>query len=136
ATFLPADIHIDSLPPGSAYLVEAPVITASQTGNVYIAWRDVRNGNYQAWFNRSSDFGVSFAGDQRIDHGPTGIHTDLVHLASDKSNHVYGIWTYAAPGPYINVSKLWLNHSSDGGATWTAADTRIDSAPSTTVAHY
>jgi hypothetical protein len=135
-TFQPLDTHIDSLPPGSAYLVEGPVIASSSNGDVYIAWRDLRNGNYQAWFNNSNDFGLSFDGDKRIDHGSPGIHTHPVRLACDDSEHVYGVWMYAAPGPQINVSKVWLNSSNDGGDTWGASDTRIDAAGTSIVAHY
>ncbi|MCI0362437.1 MAG: hypothetical protein L0Y44_05685 [Phycisphaerales bacterium] len=136
ATFQPADIHVDSLPAGSAYLVQSPTIAASQSGDVYIAWSDLRNGNYQAWFNRSNDYGTTFAVDQRIDHGSPGIHTHPVRLAADNHDHVYGIWMRAAPGPQVNVSKLYLNSSNDGGNTWGASDTRIDNADATTHAHY
>ncbi len=136
ATFMEQDVHVDSLPPGSAYLVEGPVIAAAAGGSVHVAWRDLRNGNYQAWYNRSGDHGATFDGDRRIDHGPTGIHTHPVHLACDDGGRVYGLWTYAAPGPFVNVSKLWLNRSTDQGVTWGDADTRLDQSPDTHHAHF
>jgi len=134
-SFLPGDAQVDDNPPGSGYVVFSPALAADGGGRAYALWSDLRNGSYQAWTNRSTDGGASWGDDQRADHGPGGISTHPPALACDGHGNVYGCWHYGL-APQVNAVKCFLGRSTDFGASWSATDTRLDSAAPTFVAQY
>ncbi|MBI5116585.1 exo-alpha-sialidase [Candidatus Poribacteria bacterium] len=123
ATWAPNDrrLDMDGAGASSAY---SPQISCDSDGHVYVVWYDNRNGQYDIFFYRSSDFGATWAsGNMRLDTDAPGSHTSIgPSISSDSSGHVYVAWHDNRNGQ----NDIYFNHSSDYGATWAVTDTRLD----------
>ncbi|MBI4832639.1 MAG: PxKF domain-containing protein [Candidatus Lindowbacteria bacterium] len=123
ATWNPADIRLDRDFAGenTSY---APRTSSDESGHVYVAWQDTRNGNADIYFNRSSDYGATWQGlDTRLDTDARGSKSSYYpQISSDGTGHVYVTWQDARNGSY----DIYLNYSADYGATWQASDKRLD----------
>ncbi len=91
--------------------------------NVYVAWEDVRNGQYDIYFNRSTDNGLTwdFPDKGRLDAGTPNGYSSGPKLSSSGS-YVYCVWGDTRLGS----PEVYFNYSSDYGNTWQTADLRID----------
>jgi hypothetical protein len=137
ATWTSEDVRVDRNRTGLYYQLEDQKIACDEDGHVYVAWRDLRQaGGWHVYANHSSDCGVTWEEeDQRLDNSVTPIHAAPVTLAGDGKGHVYALWQ-AGISPFTNASKVFFNSSSDYGASWSDADTRLDSAPPNYQAHF
>jgi hypothetical protein len=75
--------------------------------NVYVVWSDDRNGNYEIYFKKSPDNGLSWTNDTRLT--VTSFDNYDPHIAVDQ-NFIHVVW-------YGNVSCYYIN-STDYGNTW------------------
>jgi hypothetical protein len=121
ANWQPSDVQLDTGGSTSGN----PVICS--TGSyVYVAYWDQRNGLQDVYFNYSSNNGLMWqAADIRIDTGdvpPGAAQADMVHIAC-AGTYVHIVWADLRNG----MSDIYHNYSSNNGATWQPADTRLDS---------
>lgn len=126
ATWQASDIRLDTDPPGTAESRQAR-ISSDNSGHVYVSWIDNRNGKYDIYFNYSSDYGATWQStDRRLDTDPLGA-ADSKHpeIRSDRNGHVFVAWIDFRNGK----GDIYLNSSSDYGATWRATDIRLDTGP-------
>ena len=96
ATWQTSDARLDTGNPAGVSTSLSPQISNDENGNVYVTYRDYRNGSYDIYFNYSSDYGATWqASDIRLDTGDTpGASTsDDHHISSDGSGHVYVTWS-------------------------------------------
>jgi hypothetical protein len=85
--------------------------------NIYVVWCDNTEGNYEIYFKRSIDGGVSWNTYRRItNNAGRSVYPDI---AVDGSN-IYVVWEDNASGN----SEIHFNRSVDGGVTW-KTDTRL-----------
>jgi hypothetical protein len=75
--------------------------------NVYVVWSDDRNGNYEIYFKKSPDNGLSWTNDTRLT--VTSFDNYDPHIAVDQ-NFIHVVW-------YGNISCYYIN-STDYGNTW------------------
>ncbi|MFH1893093.1 MAG: hypothetical protein ABIK83_10495 [Candidatus Zixiibacteriota bacterium] len=94
---------------------------SSLGSNVYVVWEDYRStgGNADVYFNRSTDYGVTWQTEQHIDGSPTAASSTPV--VSSTGNYVYTAWTDTRSG----MNDIYFNRSTNGGASWVGV-TRID----------
>jgi hypothetical protein len=107
---------------GSVITPKAKVATALD--DVFVVWRDERNGSPDIYFNRSTDRGSTWLPvDVRLDTDPAGASAseDPVLVAND--SEVLVAWTDDRAGE----PRPYFNRSSDGGVTWLATDLPISS---------
>lgn len=100
---------------------------AADLSSVYVVWEDLRNGKDDIYCNVSSDGGTTWLPSSvRLDTGtsPGADNSWLPEITAAGSN-VYVVWCDDRSGD----GDLLFNHSTNGGATWQAAATRIDNAP-------
>jgi hypothetical protein len=119
ATWLPADNWLD----GGFGSSTNPVIAGALT-NVYVAWSDNRNGLQDIYFNASGNNGANWLpADVRLDIGDAAgaSNSDQVDLACWGTN-VYAVWSDYRNGN----ADVYYNYSATNGATWMAADARVD----------
>jgi hypothetical protein len=119
--FAAADVRLDSDPVGAAasHLVDS----ACDGPNVYVVWQDARNGAYDVFFNRSLDGGATWlAADVRLDTDAPGAAASFVPRVAVAGANVYVVWADARNG----ALDVFCNRSVDQGATWLAADLRLD----------
>jgi hypothetical protein len=123
ATWQATDIQLDT--GDSAGLGDSwcPEISSSGS-NVYVVWLDYRNGNPDIYFNYSTDGGANWqATDIRLDTGDTtGANASEYPKISSNGSNIYVVWYDERNGAW----DIYFNYSTDGGATWQAADTRLD----------
>jgi hypothetical protein len=96
---------------------------ACSGNDVYVVWQDFRNGWPDVYLNRSADGGVTWlAQDVRMDTDALGAAMSLAPRVAVAPPYVYVVWTDLRNG----LADVYLRRSGDGGATWTAADARVD----------
>lgn len=101
---------------------EGPQI-ASVGSMVFAAWQDDRSGNWDVYFTRSIDGGMSWqAPDVRLDTDASGTAQSLAPQMVTSGKSVFVTWHDDRNGN----SDLYFNRSLDGGATWLPADVRLD----------
>jgi len=99
-------------------------ITAGPNGLVQVAWDDHRAGNFEIYYKRSSDYGVTWSPDTRLTYAP--IHSVRPSIASSGLvTHV--VWEDDRLGN--NNIEIYYKRSLDGGVSW-YPDTRLTYAPS------
>jgi hypothetical protein len=97
---------------------------ASSGDTVHVVWSDNRlGGNYEIFYKRSTDGGLSWGSDTRISNN--------VYFSANPSISIYGsivivVWDDDRDG---NGNKeIYYNRSSDGGTSW-GTDTRLTNDP-------
>jgi hypothetical protein len=87
--------------------------------NVYSAWEDEREGEKKIYFARSTDEGLSFQQNIRVDDSPGGAVAIEPSIAVDSSGTVYVAWAddRDGSGPRIFVASSTTNGESFGGSS-------------------
>lgn len=93
------------------------------SGEIYIAWPDVRNRNQDIYFANSTDGGQTWGTNHKINDDIGSASQWMVDLAVDGTGRVHAAWEDARTG---NLNIFYAN-STDGGQTWTA-NIRVTSA--------
>ncbi len=122
-------VRVDDGPAGSTQL--NPRMTVDASGAVYAVWQDSRSGNWDIYFSKSTDGGVSFS-------RPNVKVSDEEHFAKfwpgvavDSEGSIYVVWQDARNG-YDNYD-IYFARSVDGGQTF-GANVRVgDSDPNRSV---
>ena len=89
-----------------------PAIAASGS-NVYVVWGDDSPGNWEIFFERSTDSGASWDAKKRLTNNSG--RSELPSIAVNGSN-VYVAWNDDSPGN----EEIHFKKSGDGGANWDA----------------
>jgi hypothetical protein len=106
------DIQLTNAPENS----EVPSIAVS--GNfVHVAWQDMRDGNYEIYYKRSTDFGATWGADVRLTNAAGNSKSPSVAVSG---NIVHILWFDSRDGD----DEIYYKRSADFGATW-GADTRL-----------
>ena len=119
-----SDIMLNTGTPGNTYSIW-PEVTCDETGHVFVAWYDRRDGLGDIYLNFSSDYGLIWqVSDKRLDTDSPSADSGYPEVASDGSGHIYVTWTddQTDIGP-----GLYLNYSLDNGANWLSANRKIGS---------
>lgn len=90
---------------------------ACQGQNVYVAWHDTRDANYEIYFKNSTDGGTTWSADTRLTNA-AGVSDDACISVSGSSVHVS--WKDSRDG---NV-EIYYKRSTNGGTTW-GSDLRL-----------
>ncbi|MEM7203052.1 MAG: sialidase family protein [Planctomycetota bacterium] len=123
ATWLAADVRLDTDPPGAAASRNPQLAIAPARNALYVAWQDHRRGAGGIRFNRSLDGGATWLGsDVRLDRDPAASRAPRLASAGDA---VYAVWHDRRNG----ADDIYTNRSLDQGTTWLAADVRLDTDP-------
>ncbi|MCX6163119.1 MAG: exo-alpha-sialidase [Ignavibacteriae bacterium] len=87
-------------------------------GNVvHVVWYDNRDSNWEIYYKRSTDGGVTWDSDTRLTNN--GGNSQSPSIACSGSN-VHVVWN----GHRDDSLEIYYKHSTDGGVTW-GADTRL-----------
>ncbi len=117
-TWLAADMPVDA---GLGDAREADVCADGL--NVYVVWRDQRDGNADIYFNRSRDGGSTWLlSDERLDDDLAGRSTSWEPRICCDGEHLHAVWRDDRNGRF----DILLTHSADRGLTWRRPEVRAD----------
>lgn len=85
------------------------------SGNIYIAWPDSRNGNQDIFIANSTNGGASFGANHRINDDSGSSSQYMVDLAVDGTGKVHAAWEDGREGAW----NIYYANSTDGGNSWT-----------------
>ena len=111
-----------------------PVIVVGKNGSIYIAWTEGRGADI--YFDRSTDAGVTWGTDVRVNDAPGATLQDSPALAVGESGNIYAVWRDAGQW-HAGVgwdNDIYFSRSTDGGAAW-SADARVHQASVAWQAH-
>jgi len=116
ATWSPC-VRADNSPVGIS-LVE-PSIAVDKSGgvydgNLYVIWRDRRNGDYDIFVSTSTDSGITWSADVRVDNAPVAVYSYNPSIAVDDGGAVYVAWD----DNRNSSNNIYISRSDDGGITW------------------
>jgi hypothetical protein len=96
---------------------------------VHVVWEDGRNGLKDIYYSRSIDAGASWpAADMRLDRDAPGATDSVDPAVCCSGSAVYVVWTDYRTFVF---SQVYLNRSTDGGATWSATDLLLNQGTAT-----
>jgi hypothetical protein len=84
---------------------------------VHIAWYDMRNGNNEVYYKRSTDNGGSWGSDTRLTNNST---SSLYPCVAASGNNVHIVWYDNPHGNY----EIYYKRSTDNGGSW-GSDIRL-----------
>ncbi len=88
-----------------------------QDDNLYLVWRDNRDGNYEVYFKKSTDGGQTWSADTRLTNNSGQSLWPVLAV----SNHlIHLLWADDRDG----TTALYYTFSSDGGNSW-RVETRL-----------
>jgi hypothetical protein len=90
---------------------------------VHVVWRDIRDGNWEIYYKRSTDAGVSWESDTRLTNNTA--NSDLPSVTVSGSG-VHVVWVDFRAGN----SEIYYKRSIDAGVSW-ETDTRLTSNTAT-----
>jgi len=97
---------------GSSYV---PALSVDSAGTVHLVWYDETPGNFEIYYKGSDDGGATWTAARRITW--TADASEEPTIAIDPSDNIYVAWDDDTPG----LSEVYYKRSTDGGATWSAA---------------
>jgi hypothetical protein len=93
-----------------------PNLIADNSGNLYLAWGDGRNGNQDIYFAKSANRGVTWSANAKVNDDAGSSYQALPNLTRDSSGNLYLVWEDARNGNY----SIYFAKSTNGGSTWSA----------------
>ncbi len=84
---------------------------------LYISWMDYRDGNYEIYFKRSTNIGVSWESDVRLSNNNA---SSVYPSISSSNQNVHVVWQ---DNRDMN-NEIYYNRSTNGGANW-STDQRL-----------
>lgn len=89
-----------------------PILRNDGNGNLYLAWKELIDGVWQAMFCYSRDGGQTWS--QCLDISRSAISIDSMDMNIDTQGNFYMVWTRRGSGP----RNLYFSRSLDYGVTW------------------
>ncbi len=88
---------------------------------VHVVWHDYRDGNYEIYYKRSTDAGISWGANTLLTNNPSGSESPSVSVSGQV---VHVVWHDYRDGNY----EIYYKRSTDGGISW-ETDTRLTNNP-------
>ena len=116
-----ADVRLTDDPAMSNTSFNNAWCVAVSGDDVHVVWQDFRDGNFEIYYKRSTDGGVSWAADTRLTNDPAASYSPSVTV-SNSAVHV--VWMEGRDANW----EIYYKHSTDGGVGW-GADIRLTNDP-------
>lgn len=102
--------------------VDAALTSIAVSGNdVHLTWQDLRWGNWEIYYKRSIDGGITWGADTRLTNAPSVSERASLAVSGNK---IHVVWQDIRGGNY----QVYYKRSTDGGNTW-GADTALVESP-------
>ena len=90
----------------------SPAIAVDNAGNINVVWQDSISGNWDIYFSRSTDDGVTWSQVVKISNKTGNSYSPAI--AVDSAGNINVVWQNCTPGNY----KIYFSRSTDDGVTW------------------
>ena len=119
-------IRVDSDLPGSAFSAQPRIAMSENAANIWVVWEDSRDGNADIYFARSTNAGVTFEDDQRLDLGddPGSADSFAPQICTDHDENIYVVWHDSRFD--VNNRDILYQYSADAGDDWLATSRRME----------
>ena len=114
-----ADLRLSNYPAYSWY----PSLAVSGL-YVHVAWWEAIDGNYEIYYKRSTDGGISWGADTRLTYDSASSSLPSISVSGSM---VHVVWHDERNGGIIN-SEIYYKRSTDAGISW-GEDIRLTNAP-------
>jgi hypothetical protein len=96
----------------------SPAIAIDSNNQIHIVWMDLSSGNFEIYYKRSADGGVSWSATKRLTWS-SGLGAASLYptIAIDSSNTIHVLWGHQT----TDYPQIFYRRSTDGGMTWSAA---------------
>ncbi|MGC8836859.1 MAG: sialidase family protein [Anaerolineae bacterium] len=123
---------------GAATQRDPVLLVPGDGSSVYVAWTDGRNtpsavgapNDWDIYFVRSTDRGLTWGPNVRVDDGPPGTAQTQPTLAVDAGGTLYAAWRDTRGAAEGDPADIRLSRSTDGGLHWSAS-TKLNPEPLT-----
>src|SRR5438552_2434603 len=112
-----SDVRLTNNPAASNLCFNNAKSISANGSSVYTVWEDLRDGNREIYFKKSTDNGVVWGADVRLTNDPS---QSWYPTLSVNGNYLNVSWQENRDGNY----EIYYKRSSDGGSAW-GADTRM-----------
>jgi hypothetical protein len=89
-----------------------PMIAADTSSGIHVVWRDKSPGNWEIFYKRSTDSGISWSGPTRLTWN--GENSLYPVIAVDSGDGIHVVWHDMNPGNW----EIFYKKSTDGGISW------------------
>jgi len=104
-----------------------PCAVIDDLGNLYVAWEDNRNGDWDIYFSKSADLGGTWSTNIRVDDGGTyGQHHPRMTL--DDSDTLFVVWDDERGSSVQTQTNIYFIKSSDRGQNFDVPSIQVDDA--------
>jgi hypothetical protein len=103
------------------YAHKSPSLVVDQSGTAYVVWGDSRNPDWDIYFAKSTDWGVSWT-DPNIKVNSGSDNQTFPAMAIDSKGTLYVVWEDDRNGD----SDIYFAKSTDGGDTWSNPNTKVN----------
>jgi hypothetical protein len=111
--------------PGESWTTNNNARSIASNGDVlHVVWWDYRDGNWEIYYKRSTDGGISWGNDTRLTNNFASSENPSVSVSG---SIVHIVWSDDREGQFVN-HELYYKRSIDGGVSW-GPDTRLTNAP-------
>lgn len=115
------DVRLTNNPDSSMTSYNMSWCVASFDDFVHVVWYDNRVGNWDIYYKRSTDGGITWEPDVRLTNNNSSSKKPSIVVSG---NEVHVVWYDDRDGN----NEIYYKRSTDGGVIW-EADTRISNAP-------
>jgi hypothetical protein len=84
---------------------------ATEGTNIYVVWHDNTPGNYEIYFKKSDDGGVTWSTNERLTNNAGGSYSPDIAV---HGSNIYVVWYDNTPGNY----EIYFKESDYGGIHW------------------
>lgn len=102
----------------------SPQLAVDAGGNIDVVWTNNSPGRFDTFFSRSADHGATFSALKNLSNGTGDANT--AQIAVDGGGNINVVWADNVP-PATNPD-IYYSRSSDGGATFSAAQNLSNNA--------
>lgn len=119
------DVQVDNPGDSQKVAAAAPRACIGSGNREFVVWQDNRSGKNAIYLNYTTDGKGFLTADVQINTGEGAATNPSIACAAEK---VYVVWEDDRDGDY-NYKNIYLNYSSDSGATWLEEDLILDADP-------